>query len=299
MKFKIPSIVALMAISVLQGCAYTPKPPVYAANVSEAKNITLAGGLNFGIQDRPASESKKPYRPGTSFGDLIAIANVGAGAFEGGVLGLDNIGSAAFNAAHGVWATSGDDNWSTNYFYSYIPKDFNPSLTTAMDVRSYVENTLIKNSISTLSGQGFKTKKLESSQTVNEKPVNRWALENNSYGCSFEKVNCVLTIYTVHENQVVSGVNPSFLGDKRAVDSWRFFRGPNEARSSIDITSYGISSALPELAFYKELSASMPNWFNLYIAPNKASTPKHESGVVPYNFVLNDGRFLEFIIPNS
>ncbi|WP_257282320.1 hypothetical protein [Endozoicomonas sp. ISHI1] len=295
------AFVALMVVAILlQGCATYTYVPSYKDDQSEAYNIADAGGLYLGIKDRALSEAKTPYKgPGIGIGDMLTVASIGVGAFEGGVLGMSNLGSAAFNGAHGVWAASSDDYWSSNYFYGYIPLDYNQSLKSPMDVRAYVENKLIETSIAVLFDQGFKVNKLKTSEILNNKPVKRWALENSAYGCSFDKVNCLLTIYTVNENQIAHSINPGFLGDKRSVESWRFYLGTPEKKSTIDITSTGTKSIIPELDFYKKLSSSMPNWFNLYIAPNRASTPSHESGALPYNFVLNDGRFLEFIDPDS
>ena len=295
---KLISTFLLSIVLLSTGCAYTPKVPDYVDSMSEARNITSAGGLSFGIKDRNLSESEKPYSPGTSFGDLLAIANVAAGALDGGVLGMNNVGSAAFNAAHGVWATSDDDHWSTNYFYAYIPKSWN-SFASPIEVRDYLNDLVVKESLETLDSLDIRYEDINGSESRNGKPVQRWALESSTYGCDIDRKNCVLTIYTVTEKEVTEAMSPAFLGDGVSKESWKFWRGPIEAKNTIDITAVGTKEILPEVKFYEGLSHRMPNWFNLYVAPARASSEDFENGFVPYNFVMKQGEMLKFIDPKS
>ena len=299
MKIKQMLTLPILVFTILTtGCAVTQKPPEYVSEMSEAKNIAFAGGLTFGIDDRPASKSNEPYTPGTSLGDLLAFANVAAGAFDGGVLGMGNVGSSAFNAAHGVWATSGQDDWSTNYFYAYIPKSWK-DFSSPLEVRNYLNDLVVSESLLSLKTMGFKYELIDSQETLNSKPVQRWALGNTVYGCSIESINCVLTVYTVKENQVTEAVSPSFLGRNINEPSWKFWLGPVESKSNIDITSVGTYKTIPEIEFYTNLSKKMPNWFNLYIAPGRASSEGYENGVIPYNFIVKQGEILKFIDPSS
>ena len=131
----------LTCVIFLQGCS--AKAPSYKDNWSEARNLANAGGLMMGIRDRPASEAKAPYSgPGVGLGDLIAIANVGVGALEGGVLGMGGAGSAAFNAAHGVWAVSDSDQWSANRFFAYVPQN---QAHNQAEARKLLEDKLLSN----------------------------------------------------------------------------------------------------------------------------------------------------------
>ena len=286
----------LICMTLLQGCASTV--PSYRSSFSEAKNIASMGGLDFGIKDRDISKSEEPWAgPGISLGDLIAIANVGVGAFEGSVLGMGGVGSAAFNAAHGVWATSEDDHWSKNYFFAYIPKSYNLELTSPTQVREYLDTRLVQTSVSILEDAGFELISIPDQINYYDAPVNRWLLINNQFSCSEEKANCVFTVYTVSDKQVNTAINPAFLGNKKQEESWKFFRGPNKGKSTIDITSFDTNGIIPELEFYQELSSQMPDWFYLYIGPARASTEKYNQGYLPYNVIFRKGEMLKFIRP--
>ncbi|OED47524.1 hypothetical protein ACH42_02860 [Endozoicomonas sp. (ex Bugula neritina AB1)] len=296
MRKNIFAVAALLGVALLQGCAATA--PSYRSNYSEARNIASVGGLDLGIEDRDISKSEDPWTgPGISLGDLVAIANVGVGALEGGVLGMGGVGSAAFNTAHGVWATSKDDHWSQNYFFAYIPKSYNPELTSPTQVREYLDNKLVRTSVAILEDHGFEMVPVLDKKIHYEAPVHRWLLVNDKYSCSEEKANCVFTVYTVNHKQVNTAINPSFLGNKKQEESWKFFRGPNKGKSTIDITSFDTSSIIPELEFYQELSTKMPNWFNLYIAPARATTERYDQGYLPYNVIVRNGETLKFIRP--
>ena len=218
----------LTCVILLQGCS--AKAPSYKDNWSEARNLANAGGLMMGIKDRPASEAKAPYSgPGVGLGDLIAIANVGVGAFEGGVLGMGGAGSAAFNAAHGVWATSSSDHWSQTRFFAFIPvKDAG----TQEEARNLLENQLLSQSKVLLNGMGFEVNELEP-VPVNKAYLHQFALSNDDYGCSLEKKNCVFSTYLRPAKDFVRHKKPEFMGSGQEEEAWCIFRPPVNTHSGL------------------------------------------------------------------
>ena len=156
---------------------------------------------------------------------------------------------------------------------------------------------LLSNSAEVLNGQGFKLKKIDKTILNDGAPVLQWSLVNEDYGCVESANNCVLVIYLNASKRYHNTPKPDFIGLGIGEKTWYTSALSQTSFNTIDVVARGLEKPLPELEFYQELSTKMPDWFVLYVGPSKAMSSRFESGVLPYNIVLNSERTLEFIEP--
>ncbi len=280
----------LVAITVLlSGCV--SKSIKYNDQWSKAKNLTTSAGMSRQIHDQqlPAMAYNKEgklldYKLG-------GITHPAYGS-SSGVAGVTVAPYGAFENFYWGWSVPGASHRRNHRIFAWMPEN---KAKDAMHARQVFETMVMKSSLTIIQEMQYKIQPVKTPYSHLGISFRQWYLEREDSECSFKQMNCMLSIYVPEPMGPV--ITPAFSFYATAgQNAWLFhiadeFRYPRVAISQGD----GLET-IEENVFYQKLSARLPGWAYLYLAPNEVGIGE-DNRTIGYPYVLEKGKPLLFVRP--
>ena len=281
-------LMVTMAI-LLSGCV--SKAIKYNSQWSKAKNLTNTAGMSRQIHDQQLNNNAYNKEGKLLDYKLNSIKHPAYGA-NSGVTSTDIPPYGAFKNFYWGWGIPGASHRKDHRLFAWMPEN---KAKDAQHARQVFENMIAKSATTILMEMQYKLQPLKEPYTYLGVNFRQWYLERDDSECSFKKLNCVLSIYIPEPIGPV--ITPAFSFYATAnQNAWLFhiadeYRYP---RVSLD-QGHGLNS-IKENVFYQKLSARLPGWSYLYMAPNGVSIGK-DNKTIPYPYLLEKGKPLLFVRP--
>ena len=158
-----------------------------------------------------------------------------------------------------------------------------------------MEAMLGRASLAILEEMGYKAQAIKKPYELNGLPFKQWYLEQTGGICNFARLNCVLSLY-IPEPVAVSQAPFFSYYSIAGQPSWFFASEDNDTYPRLAITQGEGLESISENIFYQKLSARLPGWVYLYLAPDEVGTGDNNT-TIAYPYVLEKGKPLLFIRP--
>ncbi len=287
MEFRILIIIAALFLS---GCA-TRNETSYNEQWSKAKNLTHSAGLDSQIYDQqlPASAYNKE-------GKLLdyKLGNISHPAYgnASGIVGVNVQPYGAFEHLYWGWAIPGASHHKEHRLFAWMPEQMAENIKAA---RETMEAMLSRAALAILEEMHYKHKPVKTPFEYEGQSFRQWYLGSEGEHCSLEKMNCVLSLYIPEPREDFEA--PSFSFYSIASEPSWFFHANDEKRYPRLVLSEGDGmKSIRENVFYQKLSARLPGWVYIYLAPNEVGTGD-ENKTVAYPYLLEKGQPLLFVRP--
>lgn len=279
----------LLASALVTGCV--SKSTQYNSQWSKARNLTASAGMNRQMHDQqlPATAySKEGQLLDYKLGSITHPAYGSAS----GVSGVAIAPYGAFKRFYWGWSIPGASHRNTHRLFAWMPKNKAPD---AQAARQSFETLLTRAATAVLEDMQYQLQPVKTPYTHLGVPFRQWYLERAGSLCSFEQMNCVLSIYIPEPAGPV--ITPAFAFYATAGQKAWLFHLADEARYPRVTLSQGDGlKTMEEHVFYQKLSARLPGWAYLYMAPNQVAVGENNR-TIDYPYILEKGKPLLFIRP--
>jgi len=287
------TLIGLLVIFAINGCASLTKPPTYNDVYSRAYNIADAERLTVGhlkdTVDGKTSNGKSLLAHLTTLGNLATVAT----APSLNIRGLNSTQKVIFSAYNAF--QSPEDIASRPTLLARIPRH---STLTEEQAR-----TKIKSDISHAINQTASSMEISisphnhgSPKIYKGQPMLIWLVNAPQYGCYKSKTNCAIWSYVgeLYKTNEYSKT-PTFVNPNHT-DSYALSVTDRKKYSRLFFKEVGDGVTFPHSVFYRELSANMPTWSSLYMPRN---TVIENGQLLSYPVIYERGKQLMFIRPKS
>ena len=290
-------LLSVLALLWLTGCV-SMKTGTLNEHWSKARNLTVAAGMGEELIDHRLAEEAYD-RHGKLLDhqlDRLALPAYGA---SSGVSGLKILPHGPFQNFYSGWAMPGNNHLHEHHFFAWMPlKELNKPVDTGPETtpRDRLEAMIIEHSMAVLRDMSYKARPFSVMHSINGIDVRQWYLSDEDSGCDISAQNCVLTVYVpphIKEMAAPAYTHHTIAGKEALLFS---ANGDDEAFPRIIITQAGGIRTISEHVFYQKLSARMPGWFYLYLAPDEVGIADNNK-TIGYPYVLEKGRPLLFVSP--
>ena len=280
----------LVAMSVLlSGCV--SKAVTYNEQWSKAKNLTNTAGLTRQMHDQQL--------PGTAYdkeGKLLdyKLGSISHPAYGGasGVTGINIAPYGAFETFYWGWGVPGASHRRNHRFFAWMPET---KASDAEDARQIMEDMVTKTAISILKEMHYKLQLAKKPYIHLGIPFKQWYLEGSDMQCTFKDMNCILSLYI--PEPVGPVITPAFSFYATAgQNAWLFDLADEYRYPRVAITQGDGLKSVAENVFYQKLSARLPGWAYLYLAPDQVGVGENNK-TISYPYVLEKGKPLLFLRP--
>lgn len=290
-------LLSVLALLWLTGCA-----PMKVGSLDErwskARNLTMAAGMGDELTDHRLAEEAYDSDGNLLDYQLDRLALPAYGS-SSGVAGLKVMPHGPFQNFYSGWALPGNNHLQEHHFFAWMPlTELNKPVDTGPETtpRERLEALIIEHSMASLRDMSYKARPFSARHQLNGIDVRQWYLSDEDSGCDVSAQNCVLTVYVPpHIKEMVA---PAYTHHTIAGKEALLFsaHGDDEAFPRIIITQAGGIRTISEHVFYQKLSARMPGWFYLYLAPDEVGIADNNK-TIGYPYVLEKGRPLLFVSP--
>ena len=282
----------VVATILLAGCAsqFRNSNSPYNENWSKAKNIVHSAGMRHQLHDQqlPAGAYKNGQLQDHKLGNISHPA-YGSGS---GMTGVHVQPYGAFERFYWGWSVPGASHCSNHRLFAWMPDEMAED---EIKAREILETMLGRASIVILEEMGYKSQPVKKPYELQGLTFKQWYLEQPNGTCNFARLNCVLSIYV--PQPVAIRQSPFFSYYSTAGQpSWFFAAEDYDAFPRLSLTQGEGMKSISENVFYQKLSARLPGWIYLYLAPNEVGTGENNK-TIAYPYVLEKGKPLLFIRP--
>ena len=273
----------------LSGCV--SKAVKYNDQWSKAKNLTTTAGMTRQIHDQ-----QLPTNAYNKEGKLLdyKLSSISHPAYGGasGVSGINIPPYGAFENFYWGWGVPGASHRKNHRLFAWMPES---KAKDEMHARQVLESMIVKASTMILKEMQYKFQAVKTPYVHLGIAFQQWYLERSDSECSFKQMNCMLSIYIPEPIGPV--ITPAFSFYATAgQNAWLFhiadeYRYPRVALSQAD----GLKT-IEENVFYQKLSARLPGWAYLYLAPEGVGIGE-DNKTIGYPYLLEKGKPLLFIRP--
>ncbi|WP_263080558.1 hypothetical protein [Endozoicomonas sp. Mp262] len=279
----------LLAITLVSGCA--SKSSKYNSQWSKAKNLTAAAGLVRQMHDQqlPAMAYNKD---GKLLDYKLGSITHPAYGSSSGVTGVSIAPYGAFENFYWGWSVPGASHRSTHRVFAWMPEN---KAKEAAHARQVFENMMARSSLNVIQEMQYKVQAIKAPYVHLGVAFRQWYLERADGECSFEKMNCVLSIYIPEPMGPV--ITPAFSHYATAGHgAWLFHLADEFRYPRVAISQGNGLESIEENVFYQKLSARLPGWVYLYMAPDEVGVGE-DNRTIGYPYVLEKGKPLLYVRP--
>lgn len=273
---KILPISFLLATLLTQGCAsMATKPFVYDSTASKALNISRSAGLIDGLKDtKLPKDTVTDIRNSVGFATAHAISTYNTPA--GGISG-----NTASSLAIASWLLAPESPSAKNRIFAWMPFDSSDRPVDSLT------DILLKATVRSLEDLGYATasskakgKNIRAINVVFFDGPNNKCVKTDSPPCSI--IFLISSPKKLESTPGFAGIpdNPNWVFDaKKPSRSKFYFKGVDDLN-------------INQAEIVQSISKNMPEWFYLYLAPNKISTGNE---FIKSPVVLDNGKFEYFV----
>lgn len=296
-------LTALLLAGCSSGQPYDPPP-----HESHALSITKAAGL-MGLRDASLAKGATTPQPGAS---VPGAALAGAANALSAPPGFTSLSAGAMGVASALLSGPSPENASAvSHLLAWMPRSEAVDRQAARDkIDAIVQQALAEVLAETTLPGGVTVGRKEWDTTFTEAapplPIripDRWPHRATAFPlhggeCDQPKVTCRYRIAI--GIPPVEGYAPSFAGGFPAWFFDQLYGLPRIDRTFVDIRNgrERWEARFPDIEVYRKLSARLPAWVYLYLAPGQVSYLDEGTGklaLLPYPVVVNQGELLFFV----
>lgn len=283
---------SLVSTFLLTGCMAGYNEP-YKNQWSKAKNLANAAGMEEKLHDQELSDSAYDQEGKLLDYQLSGIFHPAYGN-PNPITGTDSPPYGPFEHFYWGWTIPGVSHHSEHRVFAWMPVNMAPDSGSAQQI---METMLSRASLSILQEMNYNYQAVDKTFVHEGKQFKQWYLEHPDGSCSWQKMNCVLSLYVTQPKGPYRA--PRFAFHNIAGEtSWFFPAKDHSAYPRLILAEGDGTKSISASTFYQKLSARLPGWTYFYIAPNQAGTGENNL-TVPYPYVLEKGQPLLFIRPVS
>ncbi|MDD7805500.1 MAG: hypothetical protein PUP46_08075 [Endozoicomonas sp. (ex Botrylloides leachii)] len=273
----------------LSGCI--SKAVKYNEQWSKAKNLTNTAGMAQQMQDQQL--------PSTAYnknGQLLdyKLGSISHPAYgkSSGVTGINVMPYGAFETFYWGWSVPGASHRHNHRLFAWMPENKAADIEQA---RQTMESMVAKTATTILKEMQYKVQLIKKPYIHLGIPFKQWYIQGNDMQCTFKDMNCVLSIYI--PEPVGPVITPAFAFYATAgQNAWLFHIADEYRYPRVAITQGDGLKSIPENVFYQKLSARLPGWAYLYLAPDEVGVGENNK-TISYPYVLEKGKPLLFLRP--
>ncbi|MDP0588638.1 MAG: hypothetical protein QS748_05355 [Candidatus Endonucleobacter bathymodioli] len=273
----------------LNGCV--SKGTSYNDQWSKAKNLTVAGGMTRQVHDQQLAAGAYNKEGLLLDYKLNSLFHPAYGNFSG-ITGGSMAPSGAFKSFYWGWNIPGASHRSNHRLFAWMPKN---NAKDKLHAKQLLEGMVAKSAVTVLEEMQFKLQPVKTPYVYLGTAFQQWYIEDSDGDCSFQRMNCMLSIYIPEPESSV--VAPSFSFYATAVqDAWLFNISDQFNYPRIALSQGGPKKTIAENVFYQKLSVRLPGWTYLYMAPDRVAIGENNE-TISYPYILEKGKPLLFIRP--
>ena len=279
----------IAATLLLSGCI--SKAVKYNDQWSKAKNLTHTAGMT-----RQMPDQQLPATAYSKAGQLLdyELGSISHPAYGGasGVTGLHIAPYGAFETFYWGWGMPGASHRRDHRLFAWMPEN---KAADKEQARQMMENMMTKAATDILAEMQYKLQLVKKPYIHLGIPFKQWYIEGGDQRCTFKAMNCILSLYI--PEPVGPVITPAFSFYATAgQNAWLFHLADEYRYPRIAISQGDGLRSVPENVFYQKLSARLPGWVYLYLAPDEVGVGE-DNRTISYPYVLEKGKPLLFIRP--
>ncbi|WP_330924849.1 hypothetical protein [Candidatus Sororendozoicomonas aggregata] len=273
----------------LSGCV--SKSVHYNEAWSKAKNLTNTAGMSFQIHDQQLPETAYNKEGQLMDYKLSGISHPAYGGASG-IAGVSIAPYGAYESFYWGWGVPGASHRKHHRLFAWMPEN---QAMDEMHARQVLENLVVKMSTMVLQEMQYQLQPVKTPFIHMGLPFQQWYLERSDGQCSFEQMNCMLSVYIPEPIGPV--ITPPFSYYATAgQNAWLFHVADEQRYPRVALTQGDGLKSMEENVFYQKLSARMPGWAYLYLAPAEVGIGD-KNKTIGYPYLLEKGKPLLFVRP--